>query len=195
MERSNRLLILGFGVAFDLPRPTKKAKQLSLFSPEQIPEIARADRIRTLTRIGLEPPSQIGAPPRSQPVTARRVPQKSDLFAHRSPQKLKYRHSTKDLLSPPSLAAAFVKPQKSSNSILYSHIRMAYWLSNQLSLTGDVVKKPRFKSGLLCVSGKRPSGRQETIRVKDNRMERRGTGCQGSLISSAERDPLDFPDY
>src|SRR5271168_1907831 len=75
------LFVLGFGVALNLSRPAKKSKQLSFFFPEQVPEIKSAHGVGTLARVGLKSPSQIGAAPRSQPITARRVPEKSDLFA------------------------------------------------------------------------------------------------------------------
>jgi hypothetical protein len=71
-------------VAPHLTRPSKKPEKLPLLPPEQIPEITRPHRLRLLARISLQPPPQIGTPPRPQPVAPRRIPQKSQLFAHSS---------------------------------------------------------------------------------------------------------------
>src|SRR5271170_2956771 len=76
------LLVAGLRVAFDLSRPPKKPKQLSLLFPKQVPEIERTYRLRTLARVSLEPPSQIRASPRPQSIPTRSIPKKPDLFPH-----------------------------------------------------------------------------------------------------------------
>jgi len=62
--------------------PSKEAEELPLLLPEQIPEIARPHRFRTLAGVGFQSPLKIGAPPRSQSITACCIPQESKFFAH-----------------------------------------------------------------------------------------------------------------
>src|SRR5277367_2159455 len=70
------------GVALHLTRPTQEPQKLPLLLPEEIQEIARPHRLSLLSRVGLQPPPEIGAPPRPKPIAARRIPQKSQLLAH-----------------------------------------------------------------------------------------------------------------
>jgi hypothetical protein len=70
------------GVVLHLTRPPQKPEKLPLLFPEDIQEIPRPHRIRLLPRVRLQPPPKIRTLPRSQPITARRIPQKLQLLAH-----------------------------------------------------------------------------------------------------------------
>jgi len=83
-SRTDQLSLSGIRIAFDLAGPTQKSKQLFFFLPEEVPKIARSNGIRTLTGISFESPPQISASPGSQPIAARRIPQKPEFFADTS---------------------------------------------------------------------------------------------------------------
>ena len=77
-----RALRLGMHVALDFSRPFQKAPEVAALPPHEFPEFEEADLLHLDSTIGLDPPQQIGAAPRSKAMSAGRVPEKSKHVAH-----------------------------------------------------------------------------------------------------------------
>jgi len=69
-------------LALHLPRPAQKAQKLPPLRPQKSKHIPGGQRLGAPAGVGLHPPAQIFAPPRRQPVAARRIPQESQSCQH-----------------------------------------------------------------------------------------------------------------
>ncbi len=78
------------GLAFHLPCPDQKAHELPAHGPHKTKHLCRGQRLGPLPRVGLHPPAQVLAPPRSQPVSARCIPDKAECANQEGSFPLKY---------------------------------------------------------------------------------------------------------
>ncbi len=69
-------------LALNLPCPRKKAQQLPPRSPDERKDARRSQCIGPLAGIGLDPPAQIIASPRREPVASSCIPDKAQRLKH-----------------------------------------------------------------------------------------------------------------
>src|SRR5215472_12760611 len=69
-------------IAIHLARPLQKIPEADALGPEKLPEFEKSDLRHFDAGIGLDPPQMEGTAPRSEPVAASGVPEKTQHRAH-----------------------------------------------------------------------------------------------------------------
>src|ERR1700749_443240 len=73
-------------IPIHLPSPLQESPEVRALRPQKFPELQKPDLRHLDPGIGLDPPKQIGAPPRGNPVSPSRIPQKSYHPKHGTPK-------------------------------------------------------------------------------------------------------------
>src|SRR3982074_3552377 len=71
-------------VALHLAGPLEKAPKILALPPHEFPKLQEADLCHLHAAISLDPPQEIGTPPRRQAMAPSRIPQKTKCIAHRN---------------------------------------------------------------------------------------------------------------